>query len=98
MEWPAAYIGRSVTPASVRALDEGSMERDRGGQEGRLGVLGAIQILGRALGHQPAQRLAQHGIGFSKDSGGGRPRGSERDAHADRLRPLSGEHECETCH
>jgi len=81
---------------------EGGLERaqvgDRGGQEGGLGVLRPIEVLGRAAESEGGDRLTERGVGLGEDDRGFRERGGERLAHAHGLRPLAGEDERDPCH
>ena len=61
-------------------------------------VLGAVELLLGALPGEPADGLAEGGIGGGKD-GGGRGRGlGEGTAHADGLAALAGEDEGDRAH
>ena len=83
----AAHRSRS---ASRIAIDVARMRR--------LGVLGQVEGLGRAVPGERADRLAEGGIGGGEDGcGGGRPLG-EGTAHADGLGTLSGAHEGDVGH
>src|SRR5581483_12123846 len=71
------------------ALAEGLENRDRGREEGRLGVLGAVELCLGAFEGEPADGLAERGVGDVEDGRGGRGRGDEPNPHADRLRTLA---------
>ena len=76
-------------PALAQRLEDG----DRRGEERGLGVLGQVQLLGRAVPGERADRLAEGGVGRGEHGrGGGRGRG-EIPAHAHGLRALAGEDE-----
>ena len=75
------------------ALTEGLKDRDRRCKQGGLGVLRAIQALGRAVPRELADRLAKGGVGSGEDRGRGGGGHGKFPAHAHRLRALAGEHE-----
>ena len=56
------------------ALAQRREDRDRGGEERRLGVLGQVELVGRAVPGEPADRLAERGVGRGEDGRGGRAR------------------------
>ena len=99
IEWPAAKAGSGMsTPSCVPALPHGREVGDRGGEEGGLGVLGAVQVLLGALPGEAADGLAEGGVGGGED-GGGRGRGlGEGAAHADELAALAGKDEGDLVH
>ena len=67
---------------------------DRGGQDGRLRVDGAVQVLSRSVEDQAREREAQGRIGALEHGGGRRRALDEIGAHANVLGPLAGEDEC----
>ena len=85
-------------PSDCPALAERGEIGDRGGEEGRLGIDGQVERLGRALPGEPADRLAERVVGFGEDGRGRRRRDGEGLSHPDGLGPLAGEHEGESTH
>ena len=64
IEWPAAKTGSGAAAPAIGlpggpALAQGGKVGDRRRQQGRLGVLGQVQRLGRAFPGEPAERLAK---------------------------------------
>ena len=80
------------------ALADGREVGDRGGEQRGLGVLGPVELLGGAVPGEPADGLAERGVGRGEDGGGGGRGGGERPAHADGLGALAGEHEGDLMH
>ena len=78
IEWPAAKAGAgSVEPGRSPALAHAREVRDRGGEEGRLGVLGAVEVARPGPSQaSAADRLAERVVGRGEDGRGrrGRPR------------------------
>lgn len=92
-----AMAGHHLGHGPARRAPGGKAGR-AGGQHGRLGVGGEIELLGRALRHQGAQVLAQRGAGTRHDVGHGGIAGPCIE-HADRLGALTGKdkrqlHDC----
>ena len=80
------------------ALAERGQEGDRDGDEGGLGVDGEVELLGRAVEGEAADRLAEGFVGFGHDGRGGRRGLDQGLAHADRLGSLAGEDERDSIH
>ncbi len=59
-------------PRRGDALTEHGEPRHRGCEEGRLCVLGSVQVVSGALPGERAQRLGERGVGRVEDRGGGR--------------------------
>ena len=53
------------------ALAQRREDRDRGREDRRLGVLGQVEALGRAVPGERADRFAEGGVGGGEDRGGG---------------------------
>ena len=94
IEWPAAKRGRVVDRrASAHRSRSGGQVGDRGREERRLGVLGPVEVLGRAV---PGERLIgspRAASASAKTAAAAGRGGGEGPAHPDRLRALAGEHE-----
>ena len=60
------------------ALADGGEVGDRRREEGRLGVLGPVELIGRAVEGERADRFAEGGVGGGEDGGRSRRRRSER--------------------
>jgi len=85
-------------PLGRPTLAERREDRDRGGEDRGLGVLGQVEPFGRAAPGEIADGLPERLIGRREDgSGGGRILG-DRSAHADGLGTLAGTHEGEVTH
>ena len=67
IEWPAMKAGTgSARPLGRPALAERGEDRDRGGEDRRLGVLGPVQAFGRALPGEVADRSPSASSAFAK--------------------------------
>ena len=89
---------RDVDGQGVPLRADGLEVGDRGGEERRLRVLGAVEFLLGALPGEAGDGLAERLVGSGEDGGGrGRCLG-ERPAHADGLAALAGEDEGDLVH
>ena len=87
-------IDAELAPAGADGREVG----DARGEERRLRVLGAVEVLLGTLPREPGDRLAERLVGGG-EHGGGVGRGfGEGAAHADGLAPLAGEHEGDLAH
>ena len=87
-------VDAELRPALAHGLEVG----DRRGEERGLGVLGAVEVVLGALPGEPADRLAEGGVGGREHGGGGGGGLGEGAAHADGLAALAGEHEGDLAH
>ena len=89
---------RDVHAQLVPALLDGLEVGDRGGEQGRLAVLGPVELLLGTLPREAGDGLAEGGIGGGEHGGGGGGGLGEGAAHADGLAALAGEHEGDLVH
>ncbi len=89
---------RDVDTQLVPALLDGLEVGDRGGEEGRLAVLGPVELLLGTLPGKAGDGLAEGGIGGGEHGCGDGGGLGERAAHADGLAALAGEHEGDLVH
>ncbi|MCY1417247.1 hypothetical protein D3C76_829880 [compost metagenome] len=91
-----AMAGDERRSGAALALPQ-TPQGDGGGKNGRLGLVGLVQALFRAFLHQRPEVIAQ-GIGsFAEGFAHDGVLSALVGEHADRLRTLAGENECEGC-
>ena len=86
-------LGLWVHPSGAPAFAKGGEKGDRDRDERRLGVGGEVQLLGRALEGEPADRLAQGFVRLGHDCRRRRRRLDEGLAHPHCLGTLARKHE-----
>ena len=92
------YAGSTADSGRRPALSQRGEERDRHGDDGGLGVDRQVELLGRAVEREVADRLTKGGVRLGHD-GRGRRRGLDQGlAHAYGLGALTGEYEGNAIH
>jgi len=90
----AGHGGRADRDALVDRLGPDGLEkRDAGGQDGRLGIDRAVELLGRSFEDHAREWHAERGVGALEGGGGGGRSLDQLGPHADVLGSLAGEHE-----